>query len=212
MSEPKPLTPVRFPSSRDTDCTGFGAPDPESFPPFESGYRAGYEAAMRDIEMNREITVTETIHCTCATAHDRRDYPHADHCALMRPSEDTLPLIEKPGIDPGDAIAALSICGASGAYGAYGEPLACAHRRGHHGDHAWASLPTFVDGSPVGGRVAGITADEHRAMLLDFCEYLDTPGGDRVADLDDPEAVVDLYLDEYAERMQDAAAGKEPTP
>lgn len=54
------------------------------------------------------------------------------------------PLVEKPGIDPGDALAALSICGLSGNYGAKGEPLACAYPRGHGGNHAWASLPTFT--------------------------------------------------------------------
>lgn len=65
---------------------------------------------------------------------------------LLRDPMEARPLAEKPGIDPGDALAALSICGLSGNYGAKGEPLACAYRRGHDGDHAWASLPTFVDG------------------------------------------------------------------
>ena len=75
---------------------------------------------------------------------------HAETC-LFKAQERVMgatPLVEKPGIDPGDALAALSICGLSGNYGAKGEPLACAYPRGHDGDHAWASLPTFVDGSP----------------------------------------------------------------
>lgn len=41
------------------------------------------------------------------------------------------------------------MCGLSGDYGALMEPLACGYPKGHSGDHAWASLPTFVDGKPV---------------------------------------------------------------
>ena len=41
------------------------------------------------------------------------------------------------------------ICGASGNYGVFQEPLACAHPEGHDGPHAWESLPTFVNGEPV---------------------------------------------------------------
>ena len=42
------------------------------------------------------------------------------------------------------------ICGAVSQSGRYGEPLACAFPKGHAGAHAWASLPTFVNGEPQG--------------------------------------------------------------
>jgi hypothetical protein len=44
---------------------------------------------------------------------------------------------------------ASRICGLSGNYGPFMEPLACGHPKGHDGDHAWVSLPTFVNGKPV---------------------------------------------------------------
>lgn len=48
-----------------------------------------------------------------------------------------------------DDEALRQICGISGNYGAHLEPLACAYRKGHEGPHAWASLPTFVNGKAV---------------------------------------------------------------
>jgi hypothetical protein len=44
---------------------------------------------------------------------------------------------------------AESICGIVCAAGRKGEPLACGHKKGHRGKHAWASLPTFVNGVAV---------------------------------------------------------------
>lgn len=41
------------------------------------------------------------------------------------------------------------ICGVVCAAGRHGEPLACAHPKGHKGKHAWASLPTFTHGVAV---------------------------------------------------------------
>ena len=40
------------------------------------------------------------------------------------------------------------ICGVVCPCGAFGEPLACGLMKGHGGPHAWASLPTFIDGRP----------------------------------------------------------------
>lgn len=42
------------------------------------------------------------------------------------------------------------MCGIVSMSGPNGEPLACAYPPNHDGDHSWATLPTFVDGEPVG--------------------------------------------------------------
>lgn len=38
------------------------------------------------------------------------------------------------------------ICGVVSESGPNGEPLACGHKWGHSGPHAWSSLPTFTWG------------------------------------------------------------------
>lgn len=90
-----------------------------------------------------------------------------------------------------DAIALLAICGQGGNYGRLGEPLVCGHPAGHTGDHAWVSLPTFVDGEAS-------VRDEYRALLLDFVAW-QLESGDPDGD---PDLAVDEYLDEYAERQR----------
>ncbi len=42
------------------------------------------------------------------------------------------------------------MCGCVSMSGPNREPLACAYPPGHDGDHSWATLPTFVDGEPIG--------------------------------------------------------------
>lgn len=44
---------------------------------------------------------------------------------------------------------AAEICGQGGNYGAFMEPIACGYPKHHEGPHAWATLPTFVNGVPV---------------------------------------------------------------
>jgi hypothetical protein len=50
------------------------------------------------------------------------------------------------------------VCGVGCAAGRNGEMLLCGFRKGHFGAHAWASLPTFIDG--------GILADEQLSLLI----------------------------------------------
>jgi hypothetical protein len=42
------------------------------------------------------------------------------------------------------------VCLAGCAAGRNMEMLLCGFKKGHDGPHAWASLPTFVNGEPVG--------------------------------------------------------------
>lgn len=37
----------------------------------------------------------------------------------------------------------IDLCAIVCKCGPNGEPLACGYKRGHHGDHSWATLPTF---------------------------------------------------------------------
>jgi hypothetical protein len=49
------------------------------------------------------------------------------------------------------------ICGCISLSGPNREPLACGYDVNHDGDHSWATLPTFVGGSPSGGKAAIMT-------------------------------------------------------
>jgi hypothetical protein len=49
------------------------------------------------------------------------------------------------------------ICGCMSLSGPNREPLACGYEIGHEGDHSWATLPTFVRGSPPGRKAAILT-------------------------------------------------------
>lgn len=53
-----------------------------------------------------------------------------------------------------------SVCGVGCAAGRKGEMLLCGFKKGHKGKHAWASLPTFVEGCAVGddSYLAGVEA------------------------------------------------------
>lgn len=46
-------------------------------------------------------------------------------------------------------ISLLKLCTYGSASGRKGEMLLCGFKRGHKGNHAWASLPTFTNGKPI---------------------------------------------------------------
>lgn len=59
-------------------------------------------------------------------------------------------------------------CGVGSASGRNGEMLLCGLPAGHDGEHAWASLPTFVNGGFVGNPYrAGNSIKEPRASVWD---------------------------------------------
>jgi hypothetical protein len=59
------------------------------------------------------------------------------------------------------------MCGVGCAAGAKGEMLLCGFKKGHRGKHAWATLPTFVDGKlTVDDRAVDRAAEALRHTML----------------------------------------------